>query len=84
MDKKPVYVLFPGNVRSANDGQKHFIGAPQLAQLYGVNYRECMVVYEEHLHEYRAKPHHIHLHPRYDGQYLRRDSAPTSTTADKA
>lgn len=38
------YLLFPGYVRSKVDGDEHFIGAVQLAQLHGVDLRECVVV----------------------------------------
>lgn len=76
---KPVYVLFPGEIISRNDGQRHHITAPTLARLYGVNYRECMVVYDQ-IH-YRAEAHHVHLHPRYDGNYTLPERAPVDTTA---
>ena len=37
------YVLCPGWVRSRTDGDAHFIGARQLAHLYGVSMAECLV-----------------------------------------
>lgn len=65
------YVLHPGPVISRADGQEHIINAPQLARLYGVNFRECVVVYddEEHRDGYREQPGDVHLYPRYDGNY---------------
>jgi hypothetical protein len=37
------FVLHPGFVVSPNDGDEHRIGAPQLADLYGVPLSECIV-----------------------------------------
>lgn len=37
------YVLHPGPVRSRTDGQVHHINERQLAFLYGVDMRECVV-----------------------------------------
>jgi hypothetical protein len=34
MTKKITFVLYPGFVRSQNDGDKHYITAEQLARLY--------------------------------------------------
>ena len=38
------YVLCHGWVRSRTDGDAHFIGASQLAHLYGVPFRDCYVM----------------------------------------
>lgn len=43
MDEKK-YLLWPGYVKSKVDGDEHFIGAARLAQLHGVDLRECLVV----------------------------------------
>ena len=58
------YVLHPGEVISRNDAQIHHISAIRLADLYGVDPRECIV----------AGPgirmdDAIHLYPRSDGNY---------------
>ena len=39
----PKYGLFPGDVVSKNDGDTHYITAPQLARCYGVNFGDCIV-----------------------------------------
>ena len=62
------YVLHPGYVPSANDGQEHFISAPQLARLYGLDIRAQSVVFGNRL-AHRDMPGDIHLHPRFDGDY---------------
>jgi hypothetical protein len=41
------YAVFPGNVTSENDGDKHYVGARQLMHLYGVDPRECIVISSE-------------------------------------
>lgn len=38
------YIVFPGFVRSKNDGDEHFIGAGRLIRLHGINPRECLIV----------------------------------------
>lgn len=62
------YVLYPGRVRSKNDGELHYISAKMLARLYGVALEECYV--------FRPGPGQeglpeglIHLSPQYDGDY---------------
>lgn len=40
----PKYILVPGVVFSATDSDKHWVGAAQLAQLYGVSISDCAVV----------------------------------------
>lgn len=37
------YALCPGFVTSDTDGQRHYIGAGRLADLYGVPMAECVV-----------------------------------------
>jgi hypothetical protein len=56
------YLVLPGYVTSANDGQRHWIGYDRLVRLYGVDPAECTStrVDGEQL---------IELSPRYDGNY---------------
>lgn len=63
---KPRYVLHPGYVYSQNDGDRHFIGGPRLAALYGVDIRDC--VFGDVL-QYREQEGDIHLRPRRNGNY---------------
>lgn len=70
------YVLCPGMVTSQRDGQSHYIGAMQLARLYGVSLRECEIYepapwwprsfYEMAVERQKGLPR---LTPRYDGDY---------------
>jgi len=67
------YVLHPGNVISANDGQRHYVNAERLAWLYRVPMSECFV--DEHTRggpgaeSARRDSAFIHLWPRYDSVY---------------
>lgn len=78
------YVVCPGHVTSAKDGQRHFISARALAELYGVPMNEC-VTYDydqackspayEHTNEWKLAL--IQLHPKRDGDYkLPKEVAP--------
>jgi hypothetical protein len=70
------YVLCPGKVISINDGDRHYIGAMQLAKLYGVPVEEC-AIYEPapwwtaslYQSAYREHEGLIRLRPRSDGDY---------------
>lgn len=62
---KFLFVLHPQWVMSMKDGQRHFIDAKKLQELYGVPMGRCvpdMVGREE-------GPNIIHLYPRYSGDY---------------
>lgn len=67
------YALCPGNVRSKSDGDVHFISSRQLARLYKVSHKDCIVV--EDLSKRNIEfienkfPNIIFLYPRYDGNY---------------
>lgn len=62
------YVLHPGYVVSATDGQEHFIGGPRLASLYRVDILDPRVVFGD-MPGYREQAGDIHLRPRSDGRY---------------
>jgi hypothetical protein len=67
-----VYVLHPGMVRSASDGQWHYVDAKRLAALYGLRFDHCLVDWRESVVEVRRwaeSGSHIHLFPREDGAY---------------
>lgn len=70
------YVLHPGYVRSKNDGQLHYVGAAQLADLYSVSLRECITYPQDGGTEgairrrlWRDPVGAIHLRPKFDGDY---------------
>ena len=62
------YVLHPGYVISKNDGDRHYISARQLAELYNVNPAECIVVTNDEPFMHCGNDY-THLKPRYDGNY---------------
>lgn len=59
------YVLHPGWVTSRNDGDRHYITAIRLAELYGVHPACCRVSSPDA----KDKEGEVHLYPRYDGNY---------------
>lgn len=72
---KPEYALYPGPVISKMDGDEHYIGAAQLAQLYGVRLSQCIVIHPEDFKKpwqrgLIARAAQLPaLRPRYSGDY---------------
>lgn len=64
------YRVEPGGVRSANDGDLHWISARKLMALYRVDPRECMIITKANWHV-RGVAGLIPLRPREDGNYAR-------------
>ena len=67
-----IYVLHPGEISSKTDGDIHHITAPELARLYGIDYKKCRVIYDsdpEKNRGYTNNPEHVHLWPTYSGDY---------------
>ncbi|HDR9259590.1 TPA: hypothetical protein QDB21_005612 [Burkholderia vietnamiensis] len=72
---KPAYVLHPGPITSATDGDSHYIDASALVRLYGLRDGEY-VIYEpprafDRARSWRRDPYEgmTHLFPRADGNY---------------
>lgn len=64
------YILYPGDVTSLYDGQTHFIGSRQLATLYKVDLKKCVVlVTPADFERYTEQPGDIHLRPNRKGNY---------------
>jgi len=69
---RPRIYLHPGYIISKNDGDKHYIGAGQLASLYDVPLSKCTVVDD---YRYPNKANYdngvnaYHLYPRDGGDY---------------
>jgi len=73
------YVLCPGPVRSARDGQVHHISASQLRMLYRVDPQDCLVMpavrpgppcgLRKWVQEAIDAGDLVPLHPRFDGDY---------------
>ncbi len=64
------YVLLPGYV-DADDGGRHFVNADQLAELYGVQISECVVIPFGNLESAKSRwpEDAVKLMPRNDGNY---------------
>lgn len=73
---KKKYAILPGYVFSRSDGDRHFITAKQLIQLYGVNPAECIEVGEG-----VDWTGFIPLSPRDDGDYSLPDPKCNDLTA---
>ena len=43
MNQPPRFLITPGHVRSSRDGQRHYIDAYELMQLYGLDSAQCIV-----------------------------------------
>lgn len=63
------YVLHPGPVISRTDGQKHYISAAKLANLYGISERDCLVQMYRAPQLVSVPKNAVHLYPRGDGNY---------------
>lgn len=64
--------VYPGYVRSRTDGDRHFIGAAALMQLYGLNPHTTKIVGDRSDHRGRRDdPEDRHFYPRDDGKYER-------------
>ena len=62
--------IHPGYVHSATDGDRHMIGARDLARCYGLSLNEVTVVPRwQEPKVYNDPPGSIHLYPRYHGDY---------------
>ena len=77
-DPQVRYVLHPGPVCRTNGQDTHFIGALQLARLYGLSLRSPNVVINSGSRGFHPCLGDIDLHPRFDGNYTL--PAPASPT----
>ena len=69
--KKKKYILHIGEEKSEYDGQIHYIGAQQLADIYGVSLEECIVVDYKRPETYRglrSDSKLIDLYPQYHNE----------------
>lgn len=73
---KKKFAVYPGNVKSKNDGDWHYINAPTLMRLYQVDPKECVVmrqgrlIHIEDVGNIEAEMLGlIHLRPLYSGDY---------------
>lgn len=61
------YVVYPGEIASQKDGDRHFVSSRELMRLYGVHPEECIVSCAGR--PSRITEDLIPLFPRYDGNY---------------
>jgi hypothetical protein len=67
---KVKYILYPGNVKSVNDGDWHFITYGQLIRLYGLAPAECINGRKLLENDPRLRDHtYFHLYPIIKGNY---------------
>lgn len=67
---KKKYLIIPGWIKSAADGEMHFIRAGQLAELYRVDLNDCHIIHNEASARGIRYEDYILLRPRFDGNYL--------------
>jgi hypothetical protein len=68
------FAVYPGPVRSCNDGHIHHITADQLVRLYGVSPKHCVVITQDSIPRDRMEASTMFtLSPRYDGNYSLED-----------
>ena len=66
----PTYVLVPGHIISKSDGDRHYVTARQLQQLYGVDPADCIEAPTGPGANHWEPPEDaVYLRPRYDGDY---------------
>lgn len=65
------YAIHPGYVISKTDGDRHYIPAQILADLYGLRPDEYIIWDDQRPETYlgRREEDYVHLYPRYDGNY---------------
>lgn len=67
-----IYVLHPGWVSGKFDGDRHYISAIRLAELYGVPIHKCVIGPGTDLdvRQWIEPVGAVHLRPRHDGNYV--------------
>lgn len=70
-EKKPYkYYVVPGEVVSREDGQRHFVSADTLMDLYGVDPEECVIARAYPFQGTGMQTEGLRtLKPRWDGRY---------------
>lgn len=67
------YIVYPGTVKSTSDGQRHYLNAARLIDLYRVNPAECIIAKANDTWYRGYDPEYLKsltkLYPREDGNY---------------
>lgn len=68
---KKKYVVYPGVIKSRFDGDRHYISAYKVMELYKVNPEECALISDDRPDIILGLNlnHLIPLYPRNDGRY---------------
>jgi hypothetical protein len=70
-----IYVLHPGIVISRADGERHYVTAKALIELYGLDSRRHTYMDRDAFHQFarncRSEKKIIHLYPLANGDYKR-------------
>lgn len=68
-----LYAVHPGKVRSAADGQEHYVGAAELVRLYELKSGEYIVWDDTRVEMWKGRVwgDYLHLHPSPTGRYGR-------------
>lgn len=61
---KRKYIVKPGHITSVNDGDRHYISAHKLIELYRVDAKECVVTGGDRLRNLHGK--FLILEPRHE------------------
>lgn len=70
MSVKYKYILYPGHIPSKHDIDMHYIDAPTLARLYGVDLKDCYVFREYGGNHWSPTMDGLPiLEPRFHGDY---------------
>ena len=67
------YICYGGWIKSIYDGDFHFITSRRVAELYKVNYKECIFVDNEDQGRGLSLKDKIELYPSTDGNYSLRE-----------
>lgn len=67
---KKKYILHPGFIKSKYDGEIHYISCGQLALLYRIDIKECILDMGENSLRGLNLENYIHLYPKYNGEYI--------------
>ena len=68
---KKLYAIHPGYIISQYDGDRHYVPFTDLAGLYGLDPKDCILWDINRVETYagRRPEDYIHLYPRADGRY---------------
>ena len=69
MTDKKIFLVFPGYIPSETDGQRHYISARKLMELYNVSPAKCKIVYQGQIPHGLKIEDYWAIGPLYNGNY---------------